>query len=97
MAEFSTDGSTFKISGELDTKDLEPFEEAVGAFLDSTTGDVLFDFSGVDFMASAFLGVLVPLKRRVTASRRGFKVRPSPIVRQLMELTGVAAMMDLVD
>lgn len=75
------------LSGELDLTSAGQFSTAIDAALDSHPGTLILDASGLKFMDSSGIVLLVSATQRV----QEVQVRdPSPIVRRLIELTGLS-------
>ena len=89
MGEFTVEGNTLRAAGDLDTKDLAAFARAADALVEATEGEIALDFSEVVYMPSSFLGELMSLRGRLAKEGRGFRLRASPVVRQLLVLTGM--------
>jgi anti-sigma B factor antagonist len=80
-------GTNWVVKGELDASTAPLVAAAVSTEADNG-GNLLFDLSGVTFIDSSGLGVLVDLSRQV--SERGGSVQledPSPSVTRLLEIT----------
>jgi anti-anti-sigma factor len=90
MVKFQVQGAELWAVGELELSDLAEFESACNYVLSRTTGDFLLDLSAVDHIASVYLNVLASLRRRVAEGGRRLVLRPSPVVRQLLEMTGAS-------
>jgi anti-anti-sigma factor len=75
------------LSGELDLTSAGQFSTAIDAALGSHPGRLILDASGLTFMDSSGIVLLVSATQRV----QEVQVRdPSPIVRRLIELTGLS-------
>jgi anti-sigma B factor antagonist len=75
------------LSGELDLTSARQFSTAIDAALGSHPGRLILDASGLTFMDSSGIVLLVSATQRV----QEVQVRdPSPIVRRLIELTGLS-------
>jgi anti-anti-sigma factor len=75
------------LSGELDLTNAGQFSTAIDAALGSHPGRLILDASGLTFMDSSGIVLLVSASQRVPE----VQVRdPSPIVRRLIELTGLS-------
>jgi anti-anti-sigma factor len=75
------------VSGELDMSNADSLQRAVAAITADRPQRLVFDLSGVRFMDSAGIAVLV------AAAAEAGKVQlrsPSPIVRRVVELTGLS-------
>lgn len=79
-------GPTIGLSGELDSSNVSQLERTVSAILAERPERVVFDLSGLRFMDSAGISVLVRLAGEVNS----VQIRdPSPIVRRVIEVTGL--------
>ena len=75
------------LSGELDLISAGQFSAAIDAALGSHPGGLILDASGLNFMDSSGIVLLVSAAQRA----REVQVRnPTPIVRRLIELTGLS-------
>lgn len=75
------------LSGELDQTSAGQLSTAIGAALASHPGRLVLDASGLTFMDSSGIALLASATQRV----QEVQVRdPSPIVRRLIELTGLS-------
>jgi anti-sigma B factor antagonist len=89
-AESEGDLHTVKVHGELDQGTAPELRGALGSALGETTGSVLVDLSGCEFIDSTGLSLLVEAKRRLDEEQRAFGVCcPDAEVRRLLELTGI--------
>ena len=74
------------LSGELDMTSAGQFSTAIDAALGSDPDRLILDASGLTFMDSSGIVLLISAAQRV----QEVQVRdPSPIVRRLIELTGL--------
>jgi anti-sigma B factor antagonist len=84
------DATVFAVSGELDLTSSGELEDAIAELDGSETGLVILDLSGVDFMDSAGLAVVVKAHQRAEDAGRPFGlVNDSSQVRRLLSLTGM--------
>ncbi|MHC4249758.1 MAG: STAS domain-containing protein [Planctomycetota bacterium] len=97
MGKFTAEDNTLFAAGDLETGDLAAFEQAAESLLSASEGEILLDFTGVQYMPSSFLGVLMSLRGRLAKEGRSFRLRPSPVVRQLLTLTGTISAITLVE
>ncbi len=95
MGTFNVEGDTLHAAGDLEIGDLAAFEGAANELIAATEGEILLDFSAVEYMPSSFLGVLMSLRGRLAKDGRAFRLRPSPVVRQLLTLTGTISAITL--
>ena len=86
---FSVEGRTLRAVGTLEPEDLAEFESACN-YLANTSNEhsLLLDLTQVNHMASLYVGVLLSLRRRLADQGRRLALRPSFVVRQLLELSG---------
>jgi anti-sigma B factor antagonist len=72
--------------GEIDlaTRDL------LRSALEASHGDVIVDLSGVSYLESVGIGVLVAQRNRLTLNGGSLQLRdPQPFVRQVLEIVGL--------
>jgi anti-sigma B factor antagonist len=86
-----TDPVVVSVVGEVDLATAEQLEQALGEALAAAgAGGVRADLSGVDFMDSAGLRVLIAARRRAEESDRPFALsQASDQVSRLLEITGL--------
>lgn len=81
------------LSGELDLTSAGQFGAAIDAALGSDPDRLILDASGLTFMDSSGIVLLITAAQRV----QEVQVRdPSPIVRRLIELTGLTKVLRIV-
>lgn len=90
------DGPVVALSGEADTTTAELLREVLAALLDAGARLVTVDASGLSFLDSASMRVLV-LAARALHGRHGSLVfaRPQPVVARLLEITGADRLLDV--
>ena len=75
------------VSGELDISNAGALESAVASISAQRPERIIFDLSGLRFMDSAGIAVLIG----AAASVEAVQVRhPSPAIRRVLELTGLS-------
>src|SRR5438874_10912065 len=80
------------VSGELDMSSAGRLEEVVGAAIAAGPEKLIFDRSGLRFMDSAGIAVLL----RAAAKVAVIELRePSPPVRRVLELTGLEGVLSV--
>lgn len=87
----SRDGGrlTLKVEGRLDTNTSPELEAEMD--LDGVN-EVVFDFSGLEYISSAGLRVLMAAHKAMTASGGSMKVsRPNAMVLGVFEITGLSS------
>jgi anti-sigma B factor antagonist len=75
------------VSGDLDISNAASLEAAVAPVVAQRPEQLIFDLSGLRFMDSAGIAVLVGAATQVNAVRLR---DPSPIVRRVVEITGLS-------
>ena len=75
--------------GRLGYSEFAAFERLCRDCLTETEGDLLVDFSEVEQMTSAYIGGLLELMYTLVERGRGMKIRASPVVKRLLQLTGL--------
>jgi anti-anti-sigma factor len=86
-------------SGELDVTVAEIFEEELRKALSNEESTVVLDLAGVTFMDSCGLRalLLIDAESRLDGNRFSIRRDLSPTVERLLELTGCAERLSLVD
>jgi anti-anti-sigma factor len=75
-----------RLSGELDMTSVEQVRSAIDATVGAETERIVFDAADLEFIDSSGIALLVSVTRGV----REVEVRnPHPIVRRIIELTGL--------
>jgi len=75
-----------RLAGELDMTSADDVRSAMESVLSRAPGRVVFETSGLQFMDSSGIALLLSVAQQVPA----VELRaPSPIVRRLIELTGL--------
>ncbi|HUC58459.1 MAG TPA: STAS domain-containing protein [Streptosporangiaceae bacterium] len=91
-----TEGRTLilRLTGELDLTSTDRILSDIDAVLDGEHDDIAFDLSGLNFMDSSGIALLLSVSRRVGGN---LELRdPTPIIRRLIELTGLESVLRLV-
>lgn len=84
----SAAGDRITVSGEIDAFTAPSLVEALTPF--PADGDVRLDLSGVEFMDSSGLRMMVDAHQRANAENRSLIIsNPSKVVLRLMEMSGV--------
>ncbi len=79
---------TIAVSGRLDTNTAPKFETELKSNLDGVT-DLTLDFSGLDYISSAGLRVLLSVKKLMNAENGDMRVTScNEIVKEIFEVTG---------
>jgi anti-sigma B factor antagonist len=95
-ASAGADGAVVVLSGEADTTTAGLLRETLAALLDTGARLVTIEASGLSFLDSASMRVLV-LAARALRGRHGSLVlaRPQPVVTRLLEITGADRLLDV--
>jgi anti-anti-sigma factor len=80
------------VSGELDISNAHSLETALASITAQRPGRLIFDLSALRFMDSAGIAVLLGAAAKVDAVRLR---NPSPIVRRVVEVTGLTAVLPI--
>lgn len=83
--------ATVVISGELDLTSTPLLCRHLARIRDARSRCLVFDMSGVDFIDCAAARLIASTGQFLPEGRRPVILRPSPVVRKLLELTGLAA------
>lgn len=97
MGKIAITGDKLAAFGSLGYPEFAAFERLCKDCLTETQGDLLVDFSEVEHMTSAYLGALLELMHSLAERGRGMKVKASPVVRQVMQLTGLSDTITMVE
>ena len=83
------------VSGVVDLLTAPQLERAIRAALDKKPTGLLVDFSEVEFLASAGMGVLVAIHDEVTPDTRFCVVAEGPATSRPLKLVGIADLITL--
>ena len=85
---------TLEITGRLDTT-TAPNLEAVVNELGADTKELVFDMSGVEYISSAGIRVLLGAYKKMNANQGKTRIeKASEMVREVFEMTGLSEMLD---
>ena len=90
MASCELDGERLTVSGRLDGEAEEELKEKCAALLLSGAEVVKVDLSGVEFVVSGCIGVLVVLWIDLCAAKRRMELVASPEVKHVLDMAGLA-------
>ncbi len=86
---------TLKVDGRLDTNTSPELEEAMN--LDGVTG-VVFDFSGLEYVSSAGLRILMTAHKAMMAcGGKMTVVNPNSVVKGVFDMTGMSDVFNVVE
>lgn len=81
-----TGAGTIRLSGRLDASQAERARE----FLGRLAGPAVVDFSELEYISSAGLGVLLGVQKRLTESGKGLKlVKLNSHIREIFRIAGL--------
>jgi anti-anti-sigma factor len=80
------------LSGELDSSNVGSLEATVALVTAEPPELLIFDLSGLRFIDSAGIAVLIGVAGKVNAVRLR---HPSPIVRRVIEITGLSQVLNI--
>ena len=92
VTEVVVDGNDVHVTvvGEIDASSAAPLQRRLDEIIESTTGAVVVDMSGVSFIDSMGIRVVVALHRRLSAQRRSLTLLDaSAPTRRMFDLTGL--------
>ena len=90
VSRFGADSFVIAVGGELDLHTAEPLRESLADVLEHGARSVLVDLTGVSFIDSTALTVLVDAGRALKSSRGEIVVvADDPRVLRVMEITGL--------
>ncbi len=79
------------LSGELDSSNAASLQERMVAITAHQPQRLIFDLTGLQFMDSAGIAVLIGAAATTSVSLRN----PSPIIRRVLEATGLASVLTI--
>lgn len=83
---------TVAVSGEIDLSTVEQLEHEIAATADGEADAIVVDISGVTFVDSAGIGVLLKGRRMADEHGKQYRVTGAEgLVRQVLDMTGVWA------
>ncbi|MDQ2585045.1 anti-anti-sigma factor [Saccharothrix yanglingensis] len=94
-----TDGGVvvLRLTGEIDMSNSDELRDRAVEALDTASGALVLDLSGVTFFASSGLAALAQLRRHGAESGRRVHVVASRNVRRTLELTSMSTLLPLHD
>lgn len=84
------------LSGRLDSVTQNELAETLNKIFSSETASLMFDFSGLDYISSAGLRVLLTAQKKVNSWGTTMKIiGVKPEIREVFEMTGFADIMTI--
>lgn len=84
------------MSGRLDTQTSGPAMEELQRYLDDSDGNLLINLSGLEFVASSGLRVILRAAKQVKANGGNMKVCCARgVVKEVLEISGFDSLLDL--
>ena len=95
-ASFSDETGRFvlRLSGELDLSTIQEVRSAADELIDDAPESVVVDLAEVTFMDSSGIALLLRIAGRVPRTELR---NPSPMVRRVLEMTGLTEMLPIVE
>ena len=88
----SGDRAVLQVGGEVDLATCPQLQAALVELVDRGFHQLIVDLEQVSFLDCAGIGVMVDARRRVQEHGGSLKlVRPAPLVRRVLEVTGMTA------
>ena len=85
---------TLEITGRLDTTTAPNLESVVNELSDDTT-ELIFDMSGVEYISSAGIRVLLGAYKKMSINQGTMRIeKASDMVREVFEMTGLSEMLE---
>jgi anti-sigma B factor antagonist len=90
------EGVTLKVSGKLSAAVSEEFD-AILAGAVGEAADIVLDFGGLDYLASAGLRCLIAAHKKIKARKKGSLsiINVTDAVREVFEITGLEDIFDI--
>jgi anti-anti-sigma factor len=77
------------LSGELDSSNVAQLEARVASLAAEPSRSLIFDLTGLQFIDSAGIAVLISAATKTSVSLRN----PSPVIRRVLEVTGLSSVL----
>ena len=85
---------TLEITGRLDTTTAPNLESAINELLEDTK-ELVFDMSGVEYISSAGIRVLLGAHKKMNSNQGTIRIeKANDIVREVFEMTGLLELLD---
>ena len=85
---------TLEITGRLDTTTAPNLESVINELSDDTK-ELIFDMSGVEYISSAGIRVLLGAYKKINSSQGKFRIeKANDIVAEVFEMTGLSQMLE---
>ncbi len=90
------EGAVF-LSGEVDVGNCGIFKEELGKIIEKATGDIILDFTSLDYIDSAGLGILVGVYKRLLEKNLSMKVvNANDYIKKLFRITKLETLFTVV-
>jgi anti-anti-sigma factor len=89
-------GPTVVLAGEIDLATAPELQARLGSVAEGTNSDVMLDLAQLTFLDSTGLHAIATLYERLRTESRTLRVcEPSPRVRRVLELSGMARLLEI--
>ena len=94
--EISRKGDTVRLNGEIDLGNCNVFKEEINEIIDETTGMLVLDFTGLSYIDSAGLGILVGIFKRLNEKNRKLRIiEANDYIKKLFRITKLDTLFDI--
>lgn len=88
---------TVSLNGEIDLGNCNVFKKKVNEIIDETDGTLVLDFSGLSYIDSAGLGILVGIYKRLSEKGRKLRIiQANNYIKKLFHITKLDTLLDIV-
>ena len=84
-----------KVEGRIDTTTAKEFEEQTASVLEESVTSLVMDFSGVDYISSAGLRVVLVLIKRMKGQGSMRITNTNEMVKEIFEVTGFTDLVEI--
>lgn len=89
--------TVLKLTGNLVSAEMASLDHEITELLKKTK-HIILDFSGVDYMASAGIRVLLSTKNKLSVNDGKLTIlHPNDVVRNVLDMTGISAFIEMID
>ena len=89
MADFKVAGNRLNVAGSLDSRAESELRRSCIELSLADAESVVVDLSGVDYVTSSCIGILIGLWIDLCAAKKGMEIVSSPVVDKLLDIGGL--------